>query len=84
MKVPEKIVAADVSGAENRAAYDSSQVYHSHNAHFICSVARPAWRSEQLAEEGGALPGEKSRPDLPSGRSWRVTSRRFAVKYCSA
>lgn len=83
-EVPEKIVVADVSGAENRAAYDSNRVYHSHTLisvvpwHSLCGVRnRSLQKSARYADE-------KPRIDLPSREDLESTSRRFAVKYLLA
>ncbi len=82
--VPEKIVVADVSGAENRAAYDCNQVYHSHTLisvvpwHSLCDVRnRSLQKSARYADE-------KPGPDLPRREDLESTSRRFAVKYLLA
>jgi adenine-specific DNA-methyltransferase len=81
-EVPEKLVAADVSGAENRAAFDDSHVYHSHTLisfvpwHYLHGV-----RNNSL-KKSARYRGEKPpRPDLPRREDLEETSRRFAVKY---
>jgi adenine-specific DNA-methyltransferase len=83
-EVPEKLVAADVSGAENRAAYDDSQVYHSHTLisfvpwHYLHGV-----RNNSL-KKTARYRGEKPRPDLPKREELEETSRRFSVKFLLA
>jgi hypothetical protein len=84
-QVPEKIVAADVSGAENRAAFDNSQVFHSHTLisfvpwHLLAGV-----RNNSL-KKSARYSGEKpSRPDLPNREELEQSSERFSVKYLVA
>lgn len=84
-EVPEKLVAADVSGAENRAAYDDSQVYHSHTLisfvpwHYLHGV-----RNNSLKKSARYRGERPARPDLPKREELEETSRRFAVKYLLA
>ena len=83
-EVPEKIVAADVSGAENRAAYDAKHVYHSHTLisivpwHYLSGV-----RNNSL-KKSARYPNEKPRPDLPRRNDLEAMSRHFNVKYLLA
>jgi hypothetical protein len=83
--VPEKIVAADVSGAENRAAYDVMQVFHSHTLisfvpwHSLAGVCNNSLK--KAARYVGETP---PRPDLPRREELEATSRRFFVKYLLA
>lgn len=84
-EVPEKLVAADVSGAENRAAYDSAQVYHSHTLisfvpwHYLHGV-----RNNSLKKSARYRGERPPRPDLPKREELEETSSRFAVKYVLA
>lgn len=81
-EVPEKIVAADVSGAENRAAYDEQGVFHSHTLisfvpwHLLQGVRNNSLK--KAARYRGEKPGG---PDLPIREELETTSRRFSVKY---
>jgi hypothetical protein len=83
-EVPEKIVAADVSGAENRAAYDSGEIFHSHTLisfvpwHMLSGV-----RNNSL-KKAARYRDEPPRPDMPKREELEATSRRFAVKYLLA
>jgi hypothetical protein len=81
-EVPEKIVAADVSGAENRAAYDVGQVFHSHTLiSFVPWNSLRGVRNNSL-KKAARYQGERPpRPDLPKREELEATSRRFAVKY---
>jgi len=80
-EVAEKIVAADVSGAENRAAYDASQAFHSHTLiSFVPWHALAGVRNNSLRKTA-RYRDEKPRPDLPKREELEVTGRRFAVKY---
>ncbi len=81
-EVPEKIVAADVSGAENRAAYDEQKVFHSHTLiSFVPWHSLHGVRNNSL-KKAARYRGEKPpRPDLPKREELEATSRRFAVKY---
>jgi len=81
-EVPEKIVAADVSGAENRAAYDNGKVFHSHTLiSFVPWHLLHGVRNNSL-KKSARYRGEKPpRPDLPKREELEATSRRFAVKY---
>jgi hypothetical protein len=84
-EVPEKLVAADVSGAENRAAYDNSQVYHSHTLisfvpwHYLHGV-----RNNSVKKSARYRSEKPSRSDLPNREELESTSRRFAAKYLLA
>lgn len=83
-EVPEKIVAADVSGALNRAAYDDQQMYHSHTL-----ISCVAWhllydvRNKSL-QKAARYYDEKPRPDLPQREALEALSRRFSAKYLLA
>jgi hypothetical protein len=81
-EVPEKIVAADVSGAENRAAYDDGKVFHSHTLiSFVPWQSLHGVRNNSL-KKSTRYRGEKpARPDLPKREELEATSRRFGVKY---
>jgi len=84
-EVPEKIVAADVSGAENKAAYDANQVFHSHTL-----IAFVPWHSlnsvrNNSLKKSARYSGERPpRQDLPKREELEATSHRFAVKYLLA
>lgn len=84
-EVPEKIVAADVSGAENRAAYDNASVFHSHT---LISVV--PWRyvsgirNNSLKKSARYREENPPRPDLPTREDLEETSAKFAVKYLLA
>ena len=81
-EVAEKIVAADVSGAENRAAYDASQAYHSHTLiSFVPWHALAGVRNNSLKKTARYRGEAPPRPDLPKREELESTSRRFAVKY---
>jgi len=81
-EVPEKIVAADVSGAENRAAYDKAQVFHSHTLiSFVPWHALAGVRNNSLKKAARYVGERKQRHDLPKREELEKTSRRFAVKY---
>jgi len=80
-EVPEKIVVADVSGAENRAAYDAHKVFHSHTLVSIVpwdslsgvrnkSIRKKAVYADEKTTNKKAL----QREELES------TSRKFSVK----
>jgi adenine-specific DNA-methyltransferase len=83
-EVEEKIVAADVSGAVNRAAYDNLQVFHSHTLisfvpwHYLSGV-----RNRSIQKSARYM-DEKLRPDLPVREELESTSKRFNVKYLLA
>jgi len=80
-EVAEKIVAADVSGAENRAAYDTAQVFHSHTLiSFVPWQSLHGVRNNSL-KKSARYRGEKPRHDLPKREELEAASRRFAVKY---
>jgi len=81
-EVPEKIVAADVSGAENRAAYDCGKVFHSHTLiSFVPWHSLHGVRNNSL-KKSARYRGEKpQRLELPRREELEATSRRFAVKY---
>lgn len=84
-EVPEKIVAADVSGAENRAAYDSSQVFHSHTLiSFVPWQSLFGVRNNSLKKAVRYADEKPPRPDLPQRERLEAVSRRFAVKYLLA
>lgn len=83
-EVPEKIVAADVSGAQNRAAYDSSHIFHSHTL-----ISFVPWHSlfgvrNKSLKKAARYRDEDPRPDLPRREDLEQTSHRFAVKYLLA
>lgn len=81
-EVAEKIVAADVSGAENRAAYDASQAFHSHTLiSFVSWHALAGVRNNSLKKTARYRGEAPPRPDLPKREELEATSRRFAVKY---
>ena len=71
-----------MSGAENRAAYDSAQVYHSHTL-----ISFAPWHSlkgvrNNSLKKSARYRGEKPpRTDLPKREELEETSRRFSVKY---
>ena len=84
-EVPEKIVAADVSGAENRAAYDSQKMYHSHTLiSFVPWHGLAGVRNNSIKKTARYQGETPSRPDLPRREDLEKTSRRFAVKYLLA
>ena len=84
-EVPEKIVVADVSGAENRAAYDRAHIYHSHTLisvvpwHSLAGV-----RNNSIRKTARYADDDPPRPDLPRREELEKTSRRFEVKYLLA
>jgi adenine-specific DNA-methyltransferase len=81
-EVPEKIVAADVSGAENRAAYDPGHVFHSHTLiSFVPWHSLQGLRNNSLKKSARYRGERPPRPDLPKREELEATSRRFAVKY---
>lgn len=81
-EVPEKIVAADVSGAENRAAYDEQRVFHSHTLiSFVLWDSLHGVRNNSLKKAARYHSENPLRPDLPKREELETTSRRFAVKY---
>ncbi len=81
-EVAEKIVAADVSGAENRAAYDASQAFHSHTLiSFVPWHSLDSVRNNSLKKTARYRGEKPPRPDLPKREELEATSRRFAVKY---
>jgi len=81
-EVPEKIVAADVSGAENRAAYDEQKVFHSHTLiSFVPWNSLQGVRNNSLKKASRYRGENPPRPDLPKREELEATSRRFAVKY---
>ena len=83
-EVSEKIVAADVSGAINRAAYDDQQIYHSHTLiSFVPWRLLDSVRNKSL-QKSARYADEKPRPDLPQREALEATSRRFDVKYLLA
>jgi hypothetical protein len=83
-EVPEKIVAADVSGAENRAAYDTGQVFHSHTLiSFVPWHLLHGVRNNSI-KKSARYRGEQPRPDLPKREQLEEMSRRFVVKYLLA
>jgi hypothetical protein len=83
-EVPEKIVAADVSGAENRAAYDTGHVYHSHTLiSFVPWHSLSGVRNNSL-KKSARYRDEKPHPDLPRREELEEISRRFAVKFLLA
>ena len=84
-EVPEKIVAADVSGAENRAAFDDSHVYHSHTLiSFVPWHSLHGTRNNSLKKSARYRDERVARQDLPKREELEATSRRFAVKYLLA
>ncbi|MDS4021954.1 MAG: Eco57I restriction-modification methylase domain-containing protein [Candidatus Competibacter sp.] len=80
-EVQEKIVAADVSGAENRAAYDPCKVYHSHTLISFVPWHHLHGVQNNSLKKAARYRGEKPRPDLPCREELEATSRRFSVKY---
>jgi hypothetical protein len=80
----EKIMAADVSGAENRAAYDNNQVFHSHTLisfvpwHYLKGVKNRSLKKSARYRD------EPNKPDLPCREELEQTSRRFNVKFLLA
>ncbi|WP_408998068.1 Eco57I restriction-modification methylase domain-containing protein [Syntrophus buswellii] len=83
-EVPEKIVAADVSGAINRAAYDDGHVYHSHTLiSFVLWRFLQGIRNRSL-QKTARYADEKRRADLPQRETLEATSRRFHVKFLLA
>ncbi|MDD4441804.1 MAG: hypothetical protein PHX41_07920, partial [Kiritimatiellae bacterium] len=84
-EVPEKLMAADVSGAENRAAFDSNQVFHSHTLiSFVPWHALAGVRNNSLKKAARYADEKPPRPDLPQRERLEALSRRFAVKYLLA
>lgn len=81
-EAPEKIMAADVSGAVNRVAYDDQHVYHNHSLiavvpwHYLAGV-----RNNSLKKAARYIGERPPRPDLPRREELEKTSRRFSVKY---
>ena len=83
-EVTEKIIAADVSGAENRAAYDSNGVYHSHTLISFVPWYGLAGVRNQSIKKAARYHNEKQHADLPKREQLEETSRRFSVKYLLA
>lgn len=81
-EVPEKIVAADVSGAKNRAAYDNGQVFHSHTLiSFVPWHSLHGVRNNSLKKAARYRGENPPRPDLPKREELETISRCFTVKY---
>ena len=81
-EVPEKLVAARVSGGDNRAYYDDKKIFHNHTLisfvpwHYLHGV-----RNNSL-KKTARYKGEKPlRPDLLKREELETTSRRFSAKY---
>jgi hypothetical protein len=84
-EVPEKIVAADVSGAENRAAYDSGSVYHSHTLiSFVPWYSLKNIRNKSIKKSARYCDEKPPRPDLPKREDLERISQRFTVKFLLA
>jgi hypothetical protein len=84
-EVPEKIVGADVSGAENRAAYDNKKVWHSHTLiSFVPWHSLAGVRNNSIKKSARYPEETPPRPDLPNRKELEKTSTRFAVKYLLA
>jgi hypothetical protein len=83
-QVSEKIVAADVSGAINRAAYDNKQVFHSHTLiSFVPWHSLHGVRNKSL-QKSARYADEKPLPDLPQRETLELTSRRYVIKFLLA
>ncbi|MBW1799578.1 MAG: Eco57I restriction-modification methylase domain-containing protein [Deltaproteobacteria bacterium] len=84
-EAPEKIVAADVSGGINRAAYDNQGVFHSHTLvavvpwHYLAAI-----RNKSIKKSARYEGEQPKRPDLPKREVLEETSRHFSTKYVLA
>ncbi|OGR05614.1 MAG: hypothetical protein A2511_01975 [Deltaproteobacteria bacterium RIFOXYD12_FULL_50_9] len=84
-EVVEKIVVADVSGAINRAAYDSAQVYHSHTLISVVPWHSLAGIINSSIKKSARYQSEKTTGiDLPNREDLEELSRNFTVKYLLA
>lgn len=84
-EVPEKIVAADVSGAENRAAYDTQGVFHSHTLisfvpwHYLAGV-----RNKSIKKSAVYVDEKTSRDAAHQREEMEKNSRQFSVRFLLA
>jgi hypothetical protein len=84
-EVPEKIVVADISGAENRAAYDTQRVFHSHTLISIVPWDSLSGVRNKSIRKTAVYSNEKtSRKHALKREQLEATSRDFPAKFLLA